>query len=314
MKKPEKLKPFFKDYLWGGRKLITEYNKDASYKMVAESWELSAHSEGESIIGDVKLSEFILKYPEVLGTNCQGQDLPILIKLIDANQNLSVQVHPGDSYAKSKGYKNGKTEMWLVLENEKDAYIYLGFNQIIDEKGLLQSIDDGSIVQVLNKIRVKKGDVFFVEPGTVHAICRGVVIIEVQQSSNLTYRLYDYDRVDQYGFRRELHIKDAIEVLNFNVHTKESIKQLPINKNARYESNLLVDCDYFKVYKYSVNSSVIINITEKSFLSILIIEGTTNLTYQELVTEYKKGDTIFVPAQNSEIQISGYCEFVLVCL
>lgn len=314
MTNPEKLKPFLKDYLWGGKRLITGYNKETHLKKVAESWELSAHPDGESIIGDIKLSEFIAKYPEALGTKLRGLDFPILVKLIDANQNLSVQVHPNDSYAKSKGYKKGKTEMWLVLEHEKDAHIYLGFNRNIVKEEILQSIEDGTLVKNLNKIQVKKGDVFFVEPGTIHAICRGVVLLEVQQSSNITYRLYDYDRINQNGFRRELHIESAIEILNLNEYVKGSLRQLSLEKNNKYEIKLLVDCDYFKVFKYTVNTRITISVTKESFMTILIIEGSPKLRYQDLVTEYIKGDTIFVPAQNSEIQITGYCEFVLVCL
>ena len=212
--KPIKLAPAFKDYLWGGTKLKTEFDKKSDLQKVAESWELSTHKDGQSIVanGEFKgltLSEYIEKNGrECIGKNAMAFEFfPILIKFIDAADNLSVQVHPSDEYALSNEGEYGKTEMWYVLDCEKDAFLYYGLNREITKEEFAERIKENMLLEVLNKVKVNKGDVFFINSGTIHAIGKGIVICEIQQNSNTTYRVYDYDRRDKNGNTRELHVK-----------------------------------------------------------------------------------------------------------
>ena len=203
--KPIKLIPTFKDYIWCGNRLVEEYNKKCNFERVAESWELSTHKDGESIVGDgvfkgLTLSEYIKSNKHnVLGMNTESfENFPILIKFIDAKEALSIQVHPNDEYSIKNNGEYGKTEMWYILDCEKDSYLYYGFKKEITKEEFRKSIEDNTLLDYLNKVKVNKGDAFFIEAGTVHAIGKGIVICEVQQNSNTTYRVYDYDRTDKY--------------------------------------------------------------------------------------------------------------------
>ena len=213
------LQAAYKDYLWGGNKLREQYNKVASLEHIAESWELSNHEAGQSIVlngpyaGETFGSYLTKVSKEVLGTHCESfESFPILIKLIDAKSALSIQVHPDDVYALEKEKSYGKTEMWYILSCEEDAYLYYGVNQSLTPEVLKVHIENNTILDVLNKVYVKPGDVFFIEAGTIHAIGGGILICEIQQNSNLTYRVYDYNRKDDLGQTRELHIEKALEV------------------------------------------------------------------------------------------------------
>ena len=219
MIKPVKLTPAFKDNIWGGTRLKTEYNKHTDMKIVAESWELSTHKDGESRINGgeydgLKLSEYIEKIgKDKLGKRAlEFNYFPLLIKFIDAKNNLSIQVHPDDEYALKHEGEYGKTEMWYIMDAEKGSYLYYGFNRSITKEEYEKRISDNTLLEVLNKVEVKKGDMFFIPSGTVHAIGSGILICEIQQNSNTTYRVYDYDRRDANGNPRQLHIKQAIDV------------------------------------------------------------------------------------------------------
>ena len=211
MLKPFKLTPAFKDYLWGGEKLKTLYNKKCDMDIVAESWELSCHKDGKSTIigGEFEgetLSDYIQNHGKgVLGKNASKFDyFPILIKFIDAKGDLSVQVHPDDEYALKNEGEYGKTEMWYILECEEGATLYYGFKRDVTRAEYENAIKNNTLTDILNKVPVNKGDVFFIEAGTVHAIGKGIVICEIQQNSNTTYRVYDYNRKDKDGFQGEI--------------------------------------------------------------------------------------------------------------
>ena len=218
-----KLSPVFKDYLWGGNRLVTEFDKNCDYDVVAESWELSAHKAGNSIVtnGRYKGLEFG-KYLEqieddVVGWKCVAfEQFPMLIKFIDAKKPLSIQVHPDDDFAMSVEKEYGKNEMWYIMDCDEDAFVYCGFKEDITKEEIKTRIENHTITDVLNKIYVKKGDAIYIPAGTVHAIGSGILICEIQQSSNSTYRLYDYDRKDKDGNLRELHIEKALQVINTN--------------------------------------------------------------------------------------------------
>ena len=211
---PIKLTPAYKDYIWGGTKLKTMYNKHSALDIVAESWELSAHKDGESIVADGPYSGLTLTQylnaigNSALGTNAKNFDyFPILIKLIDARSALSVQVHPDDSYALEHEGEYGKTEMWYILDCEENASLYYGFKKDVTKEEYKNAIENNTLTDILNKIPVHKGDVFFIPAGTVHAIGAGILICEIQQNSNTTYRVYDYNRRDKKGNTRPLHVE-----------------------------------------------------------------------------------------------------------
>ena len=216
-----KLQPSYKDYLWGGHRLVDEYGKDYDGDILAESWELSCHPDGPSTIvngpyAGKTLEEYIeTAGKEVLGSNCRRfRDFPILIKFIDAKQNLSIQVHPDNRYALKNEGQYGKTEMWYVVDAEKDAFLYYGFKKEISREEFARRIQEDTLLEVLNAVPVHKGDVLFIESGTIHAIGKGILIAEIQQNSNVTYRVYDYGRVGKDGKKRDLHIEQALAVTN----------------------------------------------------------------------------------------------------
>ena len=216
---PIKLKAPCKDYIWGGTRLRDEYQKGEGMEKIAESWELSCHKDGQSIVasGDFfgyTLSSFIEKNgKQILGTNCEKfDDFPILIKLIDAKDNLSVQVHPDNEYALRVEKEYGKTEMWYIVDCDPDAELIYGFKEVVTEEVFKKSIETNTLLEITNSVPVKKGDVFFIEAGTLHAIGKGILIAEIQQNSNTTYRVYDYGRLGTDGKPRELHIEKALKL------------------------------------------------------------------------------------------------------
>ena len=232
--KPVKLKPAYKDYIWGGEKLRSIYGKETNLSPLAESWELSCHPDGLSIIsgGDYDgktLDSYIKENKGCLGTLCKSDELPILIKLIDAQDNLSVQVHPDDEKAKAWENQNGKTEMWYVVQADKGAKMTCGVKRDITNEELQRAIENNSVEDLLNTAPSKKGDVFFVEAGTVHAIGKGNVIAEIQQNSNVTYRLYDYGRVGKDGKPRELHVEKGVKASNCS---KSEPRKTPVCSEA----------------------------------------------------------------------------------
>lgn len=306
---PVRLLPAFKDYLWGGTKLKERYNKKSDLDIVAESWELSCHKDGQSIVsgGEIDgktLSEYIDAVgKQALGEKAEGFDyFPILIKFIDAKGSLSIQVHPDDEYALRVEGEYGKTEMWYILEADEDAYLYYGFNRDVTKEELRKRIEDNTILEVLNKVKTKKGDVFFIDSGTVHAIGGGNVICEIQQNSNTTYRVYDYDRRDKDGNPRELHIDKAIEV--------SKLTKAPELEKTNSDG-ILAECKYFTVKKLTVAGEAVERVDNTSFRSVVVVDGQGKMTLGENELELKKGDSIFVPAQEAEIKFDGNLEIII---
>lgn len=304
---PIKLIPAYKDYLWGGKKLETLFGKKSGLEKTAESWELSAHKDGQSTISGggfdgLKFLEYIEKNKGCLGENAERFDFfPILIKFIDAEDNLSIQVHPDDEYALKNEGEYGKTEVWYVLNCEEGSYLYYGFNRTVTKEELEKRIANNTILDVLNKVSVKKGDVFFIEAGTVHAIGKGMVICEIQQNSNTTYRVYDYDRRDKNGNARELHVEKAVEVARLT----------PSENYISENKNIIAKCKYFTSEILSVAESAELEITDKCFKSVIVTEGAGTLLLNEKELEFKAGESIFIPAQNSIAKIKGKCELII---
>ena len=307
-KKLLKLKPAIKNYLWGGNRLKVEFNKYTDEDIVAETWELSCHPEGSAIVsnGDFagkSLDEYIkIKGKRILGTNCEKYDeFPILVKFIDAKKNLSIQVHPNDEYALKNENQYGKTEMWYVIDAKEGAFLYYGLNKDVTDKELKEHIEKNTLLEILNKVFVKKGDVFFIEAGTIHAIGEGILMAEIQQSSNVTYRVYDYDRKDKNGILRELHLAKSIDVIN-----KKKIN------NKHNFGNHLVKCEYFQVDKHEINVEYIGYANYSSFHSLLFIEGEGKIRLDNSEELFSKGDSIFIEAGAGKYEIYGNCEVLLI--
>lgn len=322
---PFLLKPTGKDYLWGGRRLKDEFAKDLNMMPLAETWECSTHPDGFSMIAGGEyagrsLADVLRAYPEFLGTHPgTNGELPILIKLIDAKEDLSVQVHPNDAYAYThEGGSLGKSEMWYVVDAAKDAQLIYGLYRDTEKEVLRESIHRGDICKYLQKIKVQKDDLFYIEAGTIHAIGAGMLIAEIQQNSNLTYRLYDYDRVDQNGKKRELHIDKALDVANLkgSAEPRQPMRVLNYKKGCARE--LLARCKYFEVHRMLVNtekSDVVVTYQTDpvSFRVLLCIQGCGVILSQDRTPIlFHKGDCIFFPADSAEVSIHGGAQFLEV--
>lgn len=309
-----KLEPFYKDYIWGGTKLIQDFEKSYQGERLAEAWKLSCHPSGPSKIVEGEgcgqtLSEYIQTCGKrVLGKHCEEiEDFPILIKLIDAADSLSIQVHPDNAYALEHEGEQGKTEMWYIVDCEEDAFIYYGFSEDITREELKVRIENSTILEVLNKVTVHKGDTFLIEAGTIHAIGKGILIAEIQQNSNLTYRVYDFDRRDEKGNGRELHIEKALDVTNRKkmVYKKEGFPHLSRSKYFSVDQ-IYLDGTYMKGIQG--------RITEASFVSFLILDGTGTICVNGERMQYSKGDSLFIPAADAEYSVEGNGQMLFVTI
>lgn len=312
-----KLAPAFKDYLWGGTKLKTLYNKKSNLEKLAESWELSTHSAGQSTVvsgkySGLKLNEYFEKAGrQVLGSHCEKfLNFPVLIKFIDAKDPLSIQVHPSDEYALRVEKEYGKTEMWYVLDCEENASLYFGVNQPISKEEFRAKIKDNTLTEALNKVPVHRGDVFFIESGTIHAIGAGIQICEIQQNSNTTYRVYDYGRKGTDGKTRELHIDKALNVCRL-MPSGTSKTQGEEEYLDGFSKRLLASCGYFTTYHYNVNTSCELNITEDSFRSVIFTQGSGTISSDETEFQFSKGESYFIPAEEGTVTVRGDCSFIL---
>lgn len=310
-----RLNPVFKDYIWGGTRLKSDFGFKSDYDKVAEGWMLSCHKDGKNkIIGGefdgLTLDEVIEKEGKEYIVGKRALDFPyfpVLIKLIDAKDNLSIQVHPDNDYAKRVEGEFGKTEIWYVIDATDDAELIYGFKKKISSDEFISAIENNTLTDVLNSVKVKKGDLFFIEAGTVHAIGKGTLIAEIQQNSNSTYRVYDYGRVGADGKPRELHVKKAVDV-SVTEPPKYDIKPMgePIDKGD-YTETLLTKCDLFTVNHYDVNGRLELEADDRSFNHILVVDGQGKINDMEL----KKGDSFFVPANFGKYEIFGNTEIIV---
>ena len=293
--KISKLYPECKDYLWGGEKLKTKYGKQTDKSPCAESWELSFHKDGLTrLSNDKTLAETATETD--LGTNCKKFPFfPVLIKFIDAKQDLSVQVHPSDEYALKHENSFGKTEMWYIVEAEKGAGIYLGFNRDVTQEEYETTIKENRLTELLNFYDVKAGDCYFIPSGTIHAIGKGCLICEIQQNSNLTYRVYDYGRKDKDGKTRELHIEKALKVTSLQ-------KFEPITFTG-----CLGKCEYFTAEKHEINGEKELTVNKASFQCITCVKGNGFINGMEI----KQGDSYFIPASFGAYKLKGQLEIIL---
>lgn len=321
MNKPFLLSPAGKDYLWGGSRLKEEFNKKIDLEPLAETWECSVHPDGLSTVtgGEYdgkSLQSVLAGHPEYLGSRIgQNDEFPLLVKLIDSGRDLSIQVHPDDEYAFEKeNGQRGKTEMWYILDAASDATIVFGFNNDCTKEMIRNAVEDKTIMNYLQKVKVKKGDVFFVKPGTVHAIGKGCVIAEIQENSNLTYRLFDYDRIDKNGLKRELHLDKALDVIKLTCeqNPKQPLRVLRYKKGMATE--FLVRCKYFEIHRILLNATINDNVTaqsdELSFRILLCVDGEGSLSFDNEEIRFSKGQCIFVPAESTALRLCGKAELI----
>lgn len=309
-----KLKPIFKDYIWGGYRLKNDYGFDTGYDKTAEGWMLACHKDGMNTVDggeyDGKTLQEVVDEvgkEKLLGKRSDKYPyFPVLIKLIDAYDNLSIQVHPDDKYAREVENEYGKTEMWYVLDAAEGATLIYGFKEEISSQEFKEAIENNTLLDKLNVVNVKKGDTFFIEAGTVHAIGKGAMIAEIQQNSNCTYRVYDYGRVGADGKPRELHIKKAIDVSK-TVPPKYDIKPMGETKYVdKNEVQLITKCYLFSVNRYKCTNRLTLNVSENSFMHILVIDGKGTVDSRAA----KKGDSFLIPASYGDVIIGGNLEFL----
>ena len=324
MRTPFLMTPAAKDYLWGGSRLNDDFNFGVPIAPFAEAWVCSTHKDGISTVPSCScsLTELLSSHPEYLGTHplqtTGGKpELPILIKLIDAKSDLSVQVHPDDEYAMRVEGSLGKTEMWYVLDAKKDSSLVYGFHRDVEERDVRKAIENGTVTSLLNHVPVEKDDLFYIEAGTVHAIGAGTLIAEIQESSNITYRLYDYDRIDKTGKKRPLHVGKALEVAKLNSSSTPRQPMRVLKYKGGCASELLTRCKYFQVERLLLNTEVQRDLVSfqtgsNSFHALLCVDGCGAITWEGAGLNFFKGDCVFVPAESEVLKLHGKAQFLNV--
>jgi mannose-6-phosphate isomerase len=306
---PLQFEPILKERIWGGEKLKTLLDKPITSPRTGESWELSAVEGDVSVVskGDWKgksLTTLLDLFPEeILGTEVYarfGKQFPLLFKYLDAREDLSIQVHPNDELAKKRHNSFGKTEMWYVVQADQDAKIIVGFKEKSNPEDYLKSLNNNTLLSILDVVKVQTGDVFFLETGTVHAIGAGLVVAEIQQTSDITYRLYDFERVDSNGNKRELHVDLALEAINYD--TIQTKKEYTKDGN---KANEIVECPYFTTNFIPLDGVISVSKSGKSFTVYMCVEGTFELEYNNSKLLYKKGDTVLIPAAVPALILNG---------
>lgn len=317
---PLKFKPIYKQKIWGGDKLKQVFGRQLPDNNIGESWEVAAHPNGTShIINGIYQGESLIslieKSPiEILGnkTSCNKQKrFPLLIKILDANDKLSVQVHPDDNYAQKFEGEPGKTEMWYIIQAEPGAKLVYGLKPDTTRNDFSNAVNNGKLASCLNEVEVVAGDIIYMPSGTIHAIEEGILLAEIQQNSDTTYRVYDWDRVGNDGKRRPLHIKQALDVIKFGKkNIKAKSKPLTV-KTENYNRNFLVACPYFVTEKIQVINKFKIKPANNKFYTLMNISGQGKISYKDKLYNITPGDTFFLPAALDTTVIEGQLEFLL---
>lgn len=306
---PLQFEPILKERIWGGEKLHAELNKPIISNITGESWEISTVEGDVSVISNgalkgISLNEVIDNFPkEVLGTTVFdkfGKQFPLLFKYLDAKTDLSIQVHPNDELAKKRHNSFGKTEMWYIMQADEGSRIIVGFKNNSNAKEYVSHLENNTLLALLEEVKVKTGDVFFLETGTVHAIGAGLLVAEIQQTSDITYRLYDFDRVDSEGKKRELHVELALDAINYN--KVETQKKYNKQENV---SNEMVNCPYFTTNYLNIAGEINVSKSATSFTVYMCTEGKFQLEFNRVEYHYSKGDTVLIPAAMTDFNLSG---------
>ncbi|MBZ0328609.1 MAG: class I mannose-6-phosphate isomerase [Altibacter sp.] len=304
---PLKFTPILKEKVWGGGKLASIFQKEGTGN-IGESWELSGVEDNVSVVANeplkgTLLTELIETYKEQLVGKTTyeqfGNKFPLLFKFIDAREDLSVQLHPNDVLAQKRHNGFGKTEMWYILHAEEDARLILGFNRDMDEVNYLRFLSENKLTEILHEEKVQAGDAFFIVPGTVHAIGAGIVLAEIQQTSDITYRIYDWDRPDMDGTLRELHTDLALDAIDY-----KASKAKVTYSNLENKPVLLKTNRYFETNKLKLTQDLVRDLSNiDSFVVYMCVAGSAVLKYEAASTGFKKGETILIPACIDKIEI-----------
>ena len=306
---PLQFEPILKERIWGGTKLKTYLNKPITSDITGESWEISTVENDVSIVANgtfkgKSLNDLINEFPEaVLGTKVYaqfGKQFPLLFKYLDAREDLSIQLHPNDELAKKRHNSFGKTEMWYVMQSDPDSRLIVGFKEKSSPQEFIQNLNNKTLLNILDTKKVLQGDVFMLNTGTIHAIGAGIVIAEIQQTSDITYRVYDFDRVDANGNKRELHIDLALEALNY-----EKIEAQRFYDKTENTSNEIVNCQYFTTNIIPLDGNITIHKDQTSFTVYMCVDGEFQLTINDESYTYKKGDTVLISAALTDFQLAG---------
>ncbi len=319
MSYPIKLQPVFKEIVWGGNRLKNDYGFKSELNNIAEAWMLCARNDGDNVIinGEFEgksFTEFVKENKELLGSKGEKYDeFPLLIKFIDAKSDLSVQVHPDDDYAKKYENSYGKTEAWYILDCDEGAQLIYGFNKELTRDEFKKSIEDNTFLEHVNKVNVKKGDVFFINAGTLHAIGGGILLAEVQQNCNTTYRVYDYGRLVD-GKPRELHVEKALDVTDTVPPTRSGDPDGKKIVTDGCVSQELCSCEFFRMSTLDVNGTYTFNVDNESFASLLVTKGEGTVECNGTVVDITSGDSIFIPANSGKIILNGEFEVLVSTL
>ena len=306
-----KLSPFVADNIWGGTRLITEYGIKTDKDPAAEAWVLSCHPAGPSTIlngefAGKTLQEIYLADKSICGKKGEKYEFfPLLIKFIDAKRDLSIQVHPDDEYAMRVEGEYGKTEAWYILDCEPGAELILGFNRNVTVDEFKKAAQSDEMMSICNRVKVKKGDVFFIESGTMHAICKGILLAEVQQNSSTTYRIYDYGRLGKDGKPRELHVDKAADVTKLCPPSIPDSSKRETEKFDNATRSKLTSCDLFTMYELSIDGDYSSVSDADSFVSLLCLEGSGEVKSGNESLTMKKGESLFIPAGKGVFTVSG---------
>lgn len=306
---PLTFNPIFKERIWGGTSLKSVLKKPISSDITGESWEISTVPNDISVVADglfagKNLNQLIDEFPnEVLGTTVYerfGKQFPLLFKYLDAREDLSIQVHPNDDLAAKRHNSFGKTEMWYIMQADDQARIIVGFKEQSTADEYVHHLKNNTLLSILNQTKVAPGDVFMLETGTVHAIGAGMIVAEIQQTSDITYRIFDFNRKDANGNERELHIDLALDAINYNkIETQRHYKK------TENESNGIIDCKYFTTNIIPLTRSIKIAKNKQTFTVYMCVEGHFSIAANQETYHYKKGDTILIPAALSDFELSG---------
>ncbi len=308
---PMKLKAAVCENIWGGTRLIEEYGIKTDKANAAEAWMLSCNKDGYSVIenGDYagETLQAVFEADKSIGGfhDAEFAKFPVLIKFIDARGDLSVQVHPDDTYARYIGEGDGKTECWYILDCEEGAELIVGFKKEISESKFIDAIAKGTLVDYVQKFKVKKGDFFFIEAGTLHAICSGVLLVEVQQNSNTTYRVFDYNRVDKEGSLRPLRVDDAVRVTKREPYRPSALPSPAEDIGIGTQRTKLVDCEFFISDKLDIYGKTQGTADSSSFVSLLVLAGNGELACAGETMALAKGESVFIPAGSGDYRIAG---------
>lgn len=315
--KPLKFNALLKSTIWGGDKIIQFKHLDVKQENVGESWEISGVKDNESIVSDgeykgQKLNDVVAELKDKLvgADNYKrfGNEFPLLIKFIDARRDLSIQVHPSDEIAHKQGKERGKTEMWYVMDSDPNASLMCGLKKKITPEQYAAMVADDTIVDAIAKYNVKEGDCFFIPAGRIHAIGTGCFLAEIQQTSDVTYRIYDYKRKDKNGNYRQLHTKEAAECINYNVESNYRTEYTP----AKNRGVSLVKCPFFNTAVYDLDESMTLDYSElDSFVILIGVKGEAKLTDNEgNEISLREGESILVPATTKELKVEGTIKFL----